>query len=63
LVVRASVAWVPLVANAPVQPPEAVQAVALVDFQVSVVVPPLATVVALALRDATGAVGAVGVTV
>ena len=39
---------------APVQPPDAVQAVALVADQVSVDVPPWATVVGLALKDTTG---------
>jgi hypothetical protein len=37
------VLWVPLVALAPLQPPEAVQEVALVELQVSVAALPLVT--------------------
>ena len=40
---RAPVLWLPLVALAPLQPPEAVHAVALVELHVSVDAPPLAT--------------------
>ena len=54
LVVRAAVIWLPLGDKAPVQPSEPVQAVALVEVHVRVVVPPLPTVVAAALIDATG---------
>ena len=39
----------------PLQPPEAVQVVALVEFQVSVEAPPLATVEGLAVRLAVAA--------
>jgi hypothetical protein len=42
---RAFVDHVPLVATAPCQPPEAVQAVASCEFQLKVDMPPLATVV------------------
>jgi hypothetical protein len=61
--VRAPVLWVPLVANAPLQPPEAVHEVALVEPQVSVAAPPLATVVGLAVSVAVGTGLAVTVTV
>jgi hypothetical protein len=50
----APVAFAPLVARAPVQPPEAVQAVALVDDQVSVELPPRATLAGPALRETLG---------
>ena len=43
---------VPLVASAPVQPPEAVQDVALLLDQVRVELPPEAIVVGLALKEA-----------
>jgi hypothetical protein len=46
---------VPLVAIAPLQPPEAVQEVALVDDHVKVDVAPLLTVLGLAARVTTGA--------
>lgn len=42
-------------ASDPVQPPEAVQAVALVEDQLSVVLAPLAILVDAALRDTVGA--------
>jgi hypothetical protein len=45
----------PLVASAPDQPPEAVQAVALLEDQVNVDLPPLATLVGLALIETVGA--------
>jgi hypothetical protein len=48
------VLWVPLVANVPVQPPDAVQAVASVELQVSVAAPPL---VMLVVETASAAVG------
>jgi hypothetical protein len=51
----AAVAVEPLVAFDPVQPPDAVQAVALVDDQVNSEVAPLATVVGLALKVTVGA--------
>ncbi len=53
--VRGPVDTVPLVAWAPVQPPDAVQVVAFVDVQVSVAVPPLAIVVGEALSVTDGA--------
>ena len=49
----------PLAVLVPDQPPEAVQAVALVELQVSVVPPPATTAVGLAVREAVGA-GVVG---
>lgn len=45
----------PLVETVPCQPPEAVQAVAPVDFQERVAVPPLSTVVGLAVKVSIGA--------
>jgi len=45
----------PAVASDPVQPPEAVQAVALVEDQLRVVLSPLATLVEAALSDTVGA--------
>jgi hypothetical protein len=45
----------PLVALVPDQAPEAVQEEALVEDQVSVELPPLATLVGLALSEAVGA--------
>lgn len=53
---------VPLTASVPAHAPEAVQEVALVEDQVNVEVPPLATLVGLALKDTVGA-GADTVTV
>jgi hypothetical protein len=47
----------PLMARAPLQLPEAVQAVALVDVQASVVLPGETTVLGLALRLTVGAAG------
>ena len=41
--------WEPLIALLPDQPPEAVQAVALLETQLTVELPPLATVLGLAL--------------
>ena len=52
---RAPVDFAPLVATEPVQPPDAVQAVALVETQVSVELAPLATLVGLALKETLGA--------
>jgi hypothetical protein len=52
--VRALVLWVPLVASAPVQPPEAVQAVALVELHVSVDAPPSATLIGTAVIETLG---------
>ena len=45
----------PAVASEPVQPPEAVHAVALVEDQLSVVPPPLATVLGLEVIETVGA--------
>jgi hypothetical protein len=61
--VRAPVLWLLLAGSAPLQPPEAAQAVALVELQVKVDVPPGATTVGLAVKVAVGAAGAVTVTV
>jgi hypothetical protein len=53
--VRATVVCVPVVASAPLQPPEALQAVALVDDQVSADVAPLLTVAGFAVMVTAGA--------
>jgi hypothetical protein len=53
--VRAAVAWEPAVGSAPLQPPEAVQAVALVDDQVRADVAPLLTVAGFAASVTAGA--------
>ena len=53
----APVDWVPEVALAPDQPPEAVQEVALVEDQVSVEDPPLATDAGFAASDTVGGSG------
>jgi hypothetical protein len=50
---------VPLVGTLPCQPPEAVQALAPVDFQVRVELPPLLTVVGAALNVTDAAEGCV----
>lgn len=52
----AAVACDPAAATVPLQPPEAVQAVALVDDQVNTDVAPLATLVGLALMVTLGGV-------
>jgi hypothetical protein len=62
-VVKAPVLWEPLAAFVPLQPPEAVQDVALVELQVNVEVPPLAIVVGFAVNAAVGTGLAVTVTV
>jgi hypothetical protein len=49
-----SVVWVPLVARVPVQPPVAVQEVALVELHVSVAVLPAGTALGVALNAAVG---------
>jgi hypothetical protein len=54
---------VPLVAFVPLQPPEAVQDVALVELQVNVEDPPLVVVVGLAVSMAVGTGLVVTVTV
>ena len=51
---RAPVDCEPLVALPPDQPPEAVQAVALLEDQVRVELPPLVTLVGLALSETVG---------
>ena len=51
----------PLVGTLPCQPPEAVQAVASADFQVTVELPPLPTVVGVATSVTDAAAGAAGV--
>ena len=53
-VVKAPVLWAPLVANEPVQPPEAPQDVASVELQVKMAASPLLTVVGEADIDAVG---------
>jgi hypothetical protein len=53
-VVKAPVLWAPLVANAPVQPPEAVQDVASVELQVNMAASPLLTVLGETDIDAVG---------
>jgi hypothetical protein len=61
--VRTPVLWLPLVASAPLQPPEAVHDVAADELQISVEAVPLLTVVCAAPRDAVGCDGlAEGVT-
>ena len=54
VLLSAPVLLLPLVARAPLQPPEAVQPVALVELQLSVDEPPLGTTLGLADRDAVG---------
>jgi hypothetical protein len=54
--VRAAVVFEPLIGSEPAQPPDAVQAVALVADQVSVEVAPLLTVLGLAAKVTAGAV-------
>ena len=55
--VSAAVVVEPLVASVPLQPPEAVQLVALLEDQLRVELPPLATVLGLALILTVGAGG------
>jgi hypothetical protein len=54
--VIAPVAFEPLVAIAPVQAPEAAHAVALVEVQANVELPPLGTLIGLALMETLGGV-------
>lgn len=61
--VTAPVACVPLAPSEPVHPPEAVQAVALLELQVSIDVPPNATLMGDAVSAATGAGGGSELTV
>jgi hypothetical protein len=60
--VSAPVLWVPFAANVPVHPPDAVQAVALVELHVSVTVPPLVTLGVDAVNVAVGVGKVAGVT-
>ena len=53
--VRAGVVWEPAVASEPLHPPEAAQAVALVDDQLNADVAPLLTVAGFAVRVTAGA--------
>jgi hypothetical protein len=55
LVASGPTAWLPDVPSCPDQPPEAVQADAFVELQVSVAWPPLATTVGAAVNVAAGA--------
>jgi hypothetical protein len=55
LAVSAAVLWLPLVALAPLQPPEAVQDVALVELHMSAEILPLATEVGFAVKVTVGA--------
>jgi hypothetical protein len=54
LAVSAPVLWVPLVACVPLQPPEAVHAVAFIELQVSVDVAPTAMLAGEAVRVTVG---------
>jgi hypothetical protein len=62
-VVSAPVDRLPLVPSVPVQPPEAIHIVALVELHVSDELPPLATIVGLAVRVAVGSGATVTVAV
>ena len=55
MLARAPVDHAPLVATGPLQPPDAVHAVACTELQVNVDVPPLATVVGEAASLTVGA--------
>jgi hypothetical protein len=57
--VNVPVLWLPLVANAPAQPPEALHDVALAELQANIAVPPLLMAVGDADIDAVGADGLV----
>jgi hypothetical protein len=61
--VSATVLWVPLVPNAPLQPPEAAHEVALTELHVSVEAAPLATDVGFAVSVTVGACTTVTVAV
>ena len=63
LALSAPVDWEPLMALLPDQPPEAVQAVALLETQLKVELPPLATVLGLALMLTVALGAALTVTV
>ena len=56
--VKAPVLWLPLAANPPAQPPEALHDEALVELQVNMAAAPLLTVVGDVLIEAVGAGGA-----
>ena len=60
LALNAPVLWLPLTALAPVQPPDAVQAVVLVLLQVNVLALPTATDVGLTAKDMVGSEGGGG---
>ena len=62
LAVSAPVDWLPEVALAPDQPPEAVQEVAFVEDQLSIEDPPLATDAGFAASDTVGTGGGEGST-
>jgi hypothetical protein len=53
-VLRAPVPWLPLVPRGPLQPPEAVHEVALVELHVNVAAPPAATTVGAAVNVTVG---------
>jgi hypothetical protein len=55
VVVSAAVVCEPLVASVPLHPPDALQAVALVDDHDNIELPPLATVLGLAAKLTVGA--------
>ena len=61
--VMAPVLRVPLLGNAPLQAPEAVHAVALVELHISVEAPPAATIAGFTVRVAVGAAATVTVAV
>jgi hypothetical protein len=63
LALSAPVDWEPLIALLPDHPPEAVQAVALLETQLKVELPPLATVLGLALMLTVALGAALTVTV
>ncbi len=54
MAVSAAVVWLPLTARLPLQPPDAAHDVALMAFQASVVVPPLAMAEGVAVRVTAG---------
>ncbi len=63
LFVKVPVDWLPVVAFAPDQPPDARQDVAFDDDQFSVALPPLATTLGPTLNTTVGVAGAATVTV
>jgi hypothetical protein len=62
LLVKADRVVLPEVASAPLQPPDAVQEVALVDDQTKVVLPLYATELAVGVKVTVGATGGLPVT-